>query len=214
MDRGERLAAIALAHAGCSEILHQDVYIDVVVRPVDRTPEHQAYYTENLQLSTCALTAVGLLRLAGCVEPECTETYLPTGRPMRNAFVDVQTLARRCGAWVTSSPPVPTFKRGDIWIIVDPATGGDGHMGTCTSDAILNTDGSWTVNTVEGGQLPVDASGHAQRGSSAIMAFTRHFVRSGAHMMLGARCLLGYASAGSMPVPDDVDASSDRAAGG
>lgn len=38
MSPGERIAAAAASHAGCSCVLYVDVYTDVVIRPVDRTP--------------------------------------------------------------------------------------------------------------------------------------------------------------------------------
>lgn len=207
MDRRDRIAAAALAHAGCSEVHNVDLYNEIVVRPVDRTPTVLPYYDRNPRLSTCSLTAIGALRLAGCEEPECLSTYFPASGGMRDAFSDLQALARRFGAWTGSSPPVAPMKKGDVWVIVD-AQGSDGHMGTCTDDAVVAPDGSWSVPTVEGGQVPVNDSGALVAGSSAIAAFSgihaRHFVRDGARMRLGARYLLGYASAALLPIPDDL----------
>lgn len=195
-DRRDRIAAAALSHAGCSDVLHPDVYEDIVVRPVDRTAALRGYYYGNAKLSTCALTVVGAWRLAGCEEPECIESYLPAGKPMRNAMADIQRLARRFdGAWVSSSPPVPPLQKGDAFVIGD-ATGMDGHVGIVVEDAIV-TPGVWIAKTVEGGQSD-------GKGSSAIGAFTRTWHFTGGRWMLGARYLLGYASAGSLPVPDDL----------
>ena len=146
-------------------------------------------------MSSCGLAALGALRLAGCLEIECCGPYFPTGMPERNAVVDVQALARRFGAWVSGSAPVPQFAHGDIWIIAD--VGADAHVGICVDDAAAQPDGTWKVDTVEGGQF----SGH---DSSAIEQFTRAWQFVGNRWMLGRRYLVGYASAELMPVPDDA----------
>lgn len=192
-DRRDRIAAAALAHTGCSDVLHLDIYNEVVVRPADAG--ELPYYDHDATLSTCALFAIGCLRLAGCEEPECVAPYVRPGA-LRDAMVDIQTLARRFSAWVSSSPPVPPLHKADIWIIAN-AAGMCAHTGVCTADAIVNVDGSWTVATAEGGQFD-------GKGSTAIGSFTRTFVRSGAGMKLGQRFLLGYASADRMPIPDDL----------
>lgn len=212
-DRRDAIAQAALSHVGCSEVLHVDVYADVIIRPVDRTPQLAGYYEKNPKLSTCALFVMGVLRLAGCTADEACATYFPAAHPMRNAMADAQNLARRFGAWVTSSPPVPAMKKGDIWIIGD-AQGMDAHTGVCTADAVVNPDGSWTVQTAEGGQTAYDENHRpsAAGGSSGIEAFTRHFVPSGNRMMDGQRFLLGYASADKMPVPDGFTPGPDAGA--
>lgn len=195
-DRRDRIAAAALAHAGCSDVLHPDIYEDIVVRPVDRTAALRGYYFGNAQLSTCALTAVGAWRLAGCEEPECLESYLPVGKPMRNAMADVQAVARRYpGGWVTGCAPVPPLQKGDVFVIGDQH-GMDGHVGVIVEDAVV-TPGQWVTKTVEGGQSD-------GKGSSAIGAFTRTWHFTAGRWMLGARFLLGYASAGSLPIPDGM----------
>ena len=122
-DRRDRIAAAALAHVDCCAHLNLDRYNEIIVRPADNSPSTLRYYDDNPQLSTCALFAIGCLRLAGCQEAECTARYLPAHGPMRNAVADVQALARRFGAWVTSSAPTPPLRRGDVWIIVDDKGG-------------------------------------------------------------------------------------------
>lgn len=195
MSRGERIAELARAHAGCSCVLHVDIYTDVIIRPVDRTALKTPYYINDPKLSTCALFAIGALRLAGCAEDECVATYLPGGGRVRDAMVDIQALARRCGAWVSANSPVAAPKAGDIWIIAD-AQGMDAHTGVCVEDAVPGPDSTWQAMTCEGGQFD-------GKGSSAIGAFSRTFHFTGNRWMLGSRFLLGYASAEKMPVPDD-----------
>jgi hypothetical protein len=204
MSKGQHVADVAQAHVDCSEVLDVDRYNDVIVRPVDRTPALIGYYDRNKSLSTCALFAIGCLRLAGCGEPECVATYFPGGS-MRNAMSDIQALARRFDAWVTSSGPVDPPKAGDIWIIADEH-GMDAHTGVCLVDAALGSSSdanapasTWVVDTAEGGQLAGDG------GSSAVGKFTRTFRHEGNRWALGSRFLLGYASAEKMPVVDDGD---------
>lgn len=205
-DRRNRIAQAAAAHVGCSETTQTDLYNDVIVRPVDNKPALLGYYDRNKSLSTCALFAIGVLRLAGCTEPECVGTYFPGGS-MRNAMADIQALARRFGAWVSgSSGPVVPPKMGDIWIICDDHQM-DAHTGVCLTDAVLtsSTDvsepgGKWLVDTAEGGQFNA-----GDGSSSAIGRFSRTWRNVGNRWMLGQRYLLGYASADKMPVPDTPD---------
>jgi len=194
MDRRDRIAAAATSHAGCSDVLHPEIYEDIVVRPVDRTPALRGYYYGNAKLSTCSLTVIGAWRLAGCEEPECLESYLPAGKATRDSMVDIQRVAARYGAWVSSSPPIPVMQLGDAWIISDLA-GGDAHTGLCVSVPAVNPDGQITFVSIEGGQ-------YDGKGSTAIGRFTRTLTREGARLKMGQRYLLGYASAGALPIPD------------
>lgn len=194
MDRRDRIVAAARAHTGCSAQQDQDRYVDAVVREADRTTDKLPYYLANPPLSTCALAALGWLRLSGCVEPECLSSYLPALGHLRDAFVDLQALARRFDAWVGGGLPIALPRAGDIWIIVNEH-GGDGHMGTCIADAVSAPSG-FTVSTIEGGQFD-------GRGSTAIGGpYARNFVNRSGRLWLGDRYLLGYASAGAMPVPE------------
>ena len=203
-DRGSVIAAVALAHAGSSSVLHPAVYQDVVRRPADAGPMLDQFYLHNRDMSSCALFAVGCLRLAGCAEPEVCAPYFPGhGQPERDAIVDIQDLARRFRAWVTASPPVPLFKAGDIWIIAN-AAGADGHVGVCVADATASPDGLRVVQTCEGGQ-------YSGSDSSAIGAFTRTWHLVANRWMLGTRYLLGYASAELLPIP--LPADGDAAVG-
>jgi hypothetical protein len=210
MAREDRIAAQALAHAGCSEHHNVDRYMDIIVRESDRTPAMLPYYLHNEKLSTCALAALGCLRDAGCVEPECVAPY-----KFGMAVADVQSLARRFDAWVSSSPPLPPLKRGDIWIIVNDV-GQNPHVGICTSDAVVSAGGaSWIVETVEGGQRDEDHDDQGQKvpaGSSAILKFTRTFRQDGTKWRLGSRYILGIADGSKMPVPDDRPTLPDRPA--
>ncbi len=196
-DRRARIAQAALAHVDCSSIKNATLYQDVVRRPADASPMLDAFYLHNRSMSSCALFALGVLRLSGCVEAECVAPYFPRGGPERDAVIDVQVLARRFDAWVTSSPPVPMFRMGDIWIVCDEH-GNDPHVGVCVEDAVSMPDGVRTVKTVEGGQ----SSGS---DSSAIGAFTRTWRFAGNRWALGTRLLLGFAYAGHMPVSDSTD---------
>jgi hypothetical protein len=212
MERRQKIVAAALAGVGCSSVLRIGVYTTAVIRPVDRVPRMKSFYFGNPRLSTCALFVVQCLANAGCQEPECVAPYIPEGGVERNAMVDIQRLAKRSAAWVPVSKTMAPPKAADVWVIDNGA--GEAHTGVCTSDAVVQADGSWLVDTVEGGQMPVDASGNAVagQGSSAQLAFAgpqaRHFVWDGLHWMLGQRWLLGYASADLMPVPDDASPDS------
>ena len=204
MDRRQKIAAAALAHADCSSVLNVPLYTEAVIRPVDRTDRLHSFYFGNKDQSTCALAAVGFLRIAGCEEDECVGTYFPPSGE-RNAMQDIQELAKRCGAWRAEAPDMPPMKQGDVWVIAN-SQGMDAHTGVCTADAVVAADVSWTVPTVEGGQVPTDEHGRAVAGEgcTAQLAFTRHFVKNGARWMLGNRYLIGYASADALPVPDDM----------
>jgi len=191
--RGSRVAAVALAHVGCSSVLRPDVYQEIVRRPADAGPMFDAFYMHNRAMSSCALAALGALRLSGVDAPETTASYFPNGGPERDAVADVQALARRCGGWVTGSAPVPPFRQGDVWIVTD-GDGADAHVGLCVEDTIVQPDGSWSVKTVEGGQ-------YSGSDSSAIEAFVRTWRFVGGRWMLGQRFLLGYASAEKLPIP-------------
>lgn len=199
IDNGTIIANIALSYVGCSEDDNINTYNDVIVRPADRVPALLGYYDRNPHLSTCALFAIGCLRLAGLDEPETTGTYFPGGS-MRNAMVDLQTLARRHQAWVSASVPVYAPSKGDIWIISD-SSGMNAHTGVCiTSPAIfvLNSTPSWSMVTVEGGQAAPGGS------SSAIASFSRTLHQVGNRWMLGSRYLLGYIRAAALPIPQGV----------
>lgn len=214
MDRRDRIALKALEFAGTSPCPDKDAsgkfvfdrvaeYCQVGARPADLAGNAGAvpdYYMTNKQLSTCALFAVGVLRLLGCEEPECVAPYLgPKGQGvLRDAFVDLEQLAARYGAWRPALAAGAAFGRGDVFTIVDDS-GKDAHMGVCVADAKAMADRLYVVDTVEGGQLD------EQGGSRAIRRFTRSWRRVGGRLMLGARHLYGYADAGSMPVADVND---------
>lgn len=200
-DRRARIAQAAASHVGCSDVLNVPLYNEVIVRPVDNKPALLGYYDRNKGLSTCALFAIGVLRLAGCTDAECTGTYFPGGS-LRNAMVDIQVLATRYGAWVSGGNPVDPPKTGDIWIIADDHRM-DAHTGVCLTDAVYGSSSditggaaTWTVDTAEGGQLASDG------GSTAIQRFTREWKCVANRWMLGQRFLLGYVSAAKMPVTD------------
>jgi len=194
-DRRLRIADAARSHAGCSALLHPEVYEDLVVRPVDRVAPARTYYYANPGPSTCALAAVGALRLAGCVEPECVAPYLPAGQPIRNAVVDIQRLGYRSAAWMPAgASPMRAPGMGDIWIITNDS-GGDAHVGVCVSDPVVGADGAIVIETVEGGQWD-------GRGSTAVQLFTRTFYRQGTRLRMGTRYVFGYAIADRMPIPE------------
>lgn len=206
MSRRDRIAKAALTHAGSSSIVQVSLYEDVVRRPADAGPAFDDFYLHNKLMSSCALFALGCLRLCGCTEPECVAPYFPKGGPERDAMADIQKLARRFNAWTSASMPMDLPKAGDIWIIADENEN-DAHTGVCVSDAVrasspdVNAPGAtFTVSTVEGGQ-------YSGRDSSAISAFSRTFRCVNNRWALGKpgqeRYLLGYATAGSLPVPDD-----------
>jgi hypothetical protein len=204
MDRRQKIVAVASSHTCCSPVLDVGLYVEAVIRPVDRTERLRGFYFNNKDLSTCAIFAVRCIGAAGCDEPECVASYLPEGGVERDAMVDISVLAHRFGAWVEASPNVRPPQLGDIWIVT--GVSGDAHTGVCTSDAIVNPDGSWLVPTAEGGQVPVDAKGRIVGGcgSSAQEAFVRRFVQADGLWHLGGRTLLGYVSAELLPIPDDV----------
>jgi hypothetical protein len=194
-ERGQRIADVATRHIDCSSRQNVAVYQDVVRRPSDADPMFDQFYLHNKDMSSCGLFAVGALRLAGCTEPECVAPYFPKGGPERDAVADVQMLARRVGAWVTSSPPVPPFEAGDVWIVANDL-GADAHVGVCVADEVAQPDGTRVVDTCEGGQF-------SGSDSSAIGAFVRTWRYVGNRWMLGNRYLVGFARASSLPIPDE-----------
>ena len=205
MERGDKIAAAATAHAGSSSVLQPQVYLDLVRRPADCSPMLDQFYLHNKLMSSCGLAALGAIRIAGCTEPECTAPYFPGhGQPERDAVADVQTLARRFSAWVSASMPMPLPQKGDVWIIADEH-GGDAHVGTCISDASPGSSqdvnapaATFVIATVEGGQ-------YSGSDSSAIESFSRTFHLTSNRWMLGNRYLLGYASAAKLPIPETAD---------
>jgi hypothetical protein len=213
----EKLAAFARGHAGCSSVLQVAMYVEGCIRLVDRVPRTHSFYFNNSKLSTCAIFVCECHAACGSEEPEFVSTYLPLTGGVRDAMVDIENVAYRFKAWVVPSKTMAPLRMGDVWIVDNAA--GDAHTGICVSDAVVQPDGSWVVETVEGGQVPVDASGHAVggQGSSAVLAFTgaqaRRLVWNGAHWMMGARYLYGCTNADKMPVPDDVVEEVHGAAG-
>jgi len=192
--RGALVAQAALAHVGSSSVSHVDVYQNVVRRPADAGPMLDQFYLHNRDMSSCGLFAVGCIRLAGCVEAECVAPYFPHGGPERDAVGDVQRLGHKTAAgWVDASPHAPPFKQGDVWVIAN-AQGMDAHVGVCIADAVVQADGSWAVQTCEGGQ-------YSGSDSSAIEAFTRTWHLLGGKWLLGGRELVGYAVAELLPIP-------------
>jgi hypothetical protein len=112
------------------------------------------------------------------------------------AVADVENIAAAHGAWLPPQHVTP-FSQGDVWVINGPPYGV--HVGVCLSDAVEQADGSWIVETAEGGQAP---------DSSGIVAFTdanaRHFTWSGSTLMLGTRALYGVAAVSALGIHKDV----------
>jgi hypothetical protein len=192
MDRSARIAAVALAHAECSALANTPKYNDLLMRPGEDSPAARDYYYRNPALSTCALTVLGVWRLAGCTELEVTAPYYP-GR-VGKAFSDVIALAYRFNAWCQglSNPPFG-LRAGDAWVITD-ADGADGHMGLCVEDQATMYS---PLVTVEGGQFD-------GKWSTAVKGpLTRQFVRDGNGWLMGNRHLLGIIRGFMLPIPDE-----------
>jgi hypothetical protein len=182
----KRLAEIALAHAPCSAHDRQDVYVDIIVRPSDRTEARLPYYIGNKPPSTCGLLVEGALRLDGLTDPELVDPYkTPPG-----AVADLQTVAKRHGVLEYGTPTKPPCC-GDAIIIDEVLVDKDGkeydnaHVILCTSDAAVSDDGlTWAYASVQGGQYnPSDKTG----GSSAVMSFpTSTLVKKNGRWYAGA----------------------------
>ena len=194
--QGDAVAAIALAHAGCSSRSPDpaDVarYAELLLRPSEAASTAQrAYYLANPALSTCALTVLGCWRLAGLPDLEVQGPYYPAR--VGKAFADMEAVGTRHGAW-EAGPPRGPLLAGDVWIITAP-DGSDGHTGLVTADQELVTD---PLATVEGGQFD-------GKGSTAIGAFSRALRWEGAGVglrcFMGARVIYGVIRAAALPIP-------------
>ncbi|MGA2450268.1 MAG: hypothetical protein ABTD50_16460 [Polyangiaceae bacterium] len=198
----ERLAMLATEHAGCSAHVDQDRYVDVVVRPSDRAADRLEYYVGRHPPNSSVLFALGLYRLAGLADG-----LLTAPSRIGTATANLYTIAHGHGAWV-EGPHVAPFAVGDVWVVVGPAFGV--HVGVCVSDAQVLADGSWLVDTVEGGQFEV-APGWPPN-SSAVHAFNgpdaRQFVWRDGALSLGTQFLYGVVCADAMGVEPTTHESS------
>jgi hypothetical protein len=186
---------LATEYAGCSAHVDQDRYVEVVVPPAEREGNRLAPYVGAHPPATSALFVLGLYRLAGL-----RDERLSIARPAGTAATDLIAIAQTCGAWA-AAPAVSPFRAGDVWIVAGPPSGF--HVGVCVSDVYVTDDGTWIVDTVEGGQLedargwPLSASGiHAFNGADA-----RPFVWRDGALYLGARMLLGVICADALGFP-------------
>jgi hypothetical protein len=195
MDPRVAMATIALKHAPCSARQSVEVYTDLIVRPSDRNPKALSYFLGHggSPPSTCALTALGVLRLAGVDDKLLTDPYKPG-----NAMQDLQNVASHKGALVRNpKPPDGVLHNADCWII--DSDSGDAHAGICVSEASMQPDGSYLIDTVEGGQGP---------DSSAVEYFVgRHLVPKGGRWYMGARYVICQVVADKLGLIDVPDAN-------
>jgi hypothetical protein len=213
----ERLAMLATEYAGCSAHVDQDRYVDVVVRLADRQGDRLEHFVGQHPPSSDVLFALGLYRLAGLSEGLLSVPYR-----CGLAGMQLTTFAHGRSAWVDAAAACP-FLTGDVWVVVGPPSGI--HVGVCVSDARPTDDGSWVVDTVEGGQLEDVAGWFANL--SAIRAFNgaeaRRFVWRDGALYLGRRVLHGVICAdalGVLPIyadepdeaPDPPDLAPEEAA--
>lgn len=194
LDPGTRLANIALPLAPCSAFQNTDVYAGLLLRPSEAaTTAQRAYYLANKSLSTCALTVLGVWRLAGVADPVVTGPYYPDR--IGKAFNDIEGLAAKWCAW-ESAPDLAArpLEIGDVWIITD-AAGGEAHTGMCVSGAVV-IGGTWQVDTIEGGQFD-------GRWSTGIGKFTRKLALDApsGRWMMGPRRVFGVVRAAKVPLP-------------
>jgi hypothetical protein len=150
-----------------------------------------AYYYEDSTLSTCGLEGCGAMRLGGLTDPELVNPY-KIGTP--GAVADTQTVGQRHDILEPNTPSTP-FLEGDI-VIIDDGSGFDAHEIICVGDAIVNADGSWTIDTVEGGQW----SGF---DSSAVQRFVRTFVPKNGKIYCGSRFVIATVRCSRLELPGD-----------
>lgn len=184
--RGEIIADVAKRFIGVGTSHDTDEYLMVMAGPGDQTARMKMYFLAGP--STCALFARGVWRLCGVDNPILLDTY-----KIGQAVSDIQAISSHYGAWqrynVDALPP----KQGDVWII-DSTHNSNPHVGICVSEPVQGEYDTWTVDTVEGGQVP---------NSSYVRAFTRTFyLKSDQQTYLGERHLIGWAKASLMPIPE------------
>jgi hypothetical protein len=208
----ERLAMLATEYAGCSAHVDRDRFAHVIAGPSDLAPERLDALTGAHPPRTSGLFALGLLRLAGLPD----RVLLAPHRAGLEG-VNLQAIGHAHGAWVEGACAAP-FQAGDIWLVIGPPWGV--HVGVCVSEARVLTDGSWEVDTVEGGQ--VEAIADWPKNASAIRAFngdeSRRFVwrRGAPHLgdavLFGVLCAdaLGIESTMPRAEPLDVEADDDE----
>lgn len=165
MKFGEKIAAFARAHVGCSAHHNPDLYLEAVAPPADRTGPHVAYFISPHPPSTCALFASRCLADGGGLDDkEINEDYaLEVG----SAVANVQIVAQRRNALEHTTCPTVPFAEGDIVIIDGPPYGV--HVVVITEDVTVQPDGSWTGKTAQGGQADggvqaFDSSWHVRGG--------------------------------------------------
>jgi hypothetical protein len=188
-DHRQKIAAAALTHQPCSAHNNTALYVDIIVPPPDRTPGRIEYFTGPHPPSTCALLADGALRLAGVTDEPFAGHYV-----IGTAIANLDNVAAHHGA-LRQGTPDRALHTGDICII-DNGTGADAHVMVMVGEANIKEDGSYTVNTVEGGQLP---------DSSGIAAFTRTLTTdSTGKRYCGHRFVVAWIDADALGIGDDM----------
>lgn len=195
MKFGQRVAAFARAHAGCSAHHNPALYLEAVAPPADRTTAWGAAYFLASPPSTCALFASRCQAAGGCDDEEINGSY---STRIGSAVGNVQTVAMRRRAWEPGMPNAP-FEEGDIPIIDGPPYGV--HVIVCVEDCVVQPDGSWRGRTVQGGQ----ADGGVQAFDS-----TWHFRDGKLYAGDSQRHVIGVARAAKMRMDDDVRVEDDK----
>lgn len=214
-SKGERLARIASTCKGCSSRVNTPLYIDCVVRKSDRGPTRINYYLWNgpgdKLPSTCMLFFLRELERAGVIGIKAVNDPYVYG----HAPADIQSLP----GWSWGLPyeevnePQPDgttkkikrlrpFKKGDSFF-VDDSSQQNSHYVIVRNDARVLADGSWEVDTIEGGQNP-DSTGQEE--------FTRILKWGGMwtnqytgvkdrQLLMGARWIYGWVDVSKLPIP-------------
>jgi hypothetical protein len=141
----ERLAMLATEHAGCSAHVDQARFVEAIVPPCDRGSGRLDAFVGRRPPNTSVLLPLGLYRLAGL-----SDKLLLSPHQFAGAAIRLLRIASAHRAWIEGNCASP-FQVGDVWVAFGPPTGI--HMGVCVSDALVMDDGTWVVDTVEGGQV-------------------------------------------------------------
>lgn len=188
---GKIISSIAKQHSGCSAHQDQSRYLNVIMRPSDDNGRMRNYYAGSTPPSTCALFALGCLRLAGFKDNVVTAPY-----QIGQAVTDVVRFGQAHKAWKEPDQVDGKFKEGSIIIVYGRYAE---HVMVCTSDSRETTAGSgvYSVDSVEGGQSP---------DSSGIKSFIRQISKVNGKWCVGSSRIIGYVDSSLL---QETDVSSE-----
>jgi hypothetical protein len=172
-----RIVAAATSYAGTGASSNPDRYLELLMGPGDT--DKNAF----LGMSSCALFARGVMRIAGVDHPILKSAYR-----VQHAVSDVLEIGQSKDAYVTPSGETGAQPReGDIFWIKTPGKNDD-HV-----EVIVDVRAPWTFTTVAGGQ--------GARGNESGLFEREPWTFHGGAPHAGARQVMGWLDARSLVNP-------------